>query len=302
MGLIGTCIATGVTGAVGTASADEDWTCPDCSATLEKSASFDLPKTWTGDKAEVNSDVGLHWFSSDYVGEDIGYLHDFAVSGGGAIEWNTTTVPGEYFQGQRYRIQGSQGEIRPNTSNDDHGVIPNGGSGPLNGWGGLILEQTIGTLFAGAAWFLAVDQKLRDKMGPANGFDFDVTDGFAYRDTPGDWSPGWFQCAFYHRVQYQSDYYAPDLEIRTSLKDDLPTWNNVNFDTTPQGYSTSTAVEPTSMSKSEREALGLKDVSGLGITREVDGEKYEVQYRSATAPYDNIEVTKSTEKVESTDR
>lgn len=302
MGLIGTGIATGVTGAVGTASAGEEWTCSNCSATLEKSASFDLPETWTGDKADIDSETGLHWFSSDYVGGDIGYLHDFAVSGGGAIEWNEPTVPGEYFKGHRYRIQGSQGEIRPNTSNDDHGVIPNGGSGALDGWGGLILEQTIGTLFAGAAWFLAVDQKLKEKMGPADGFDFGVADGFAYRDTPGYWDPGWFECAFYHRCQYQSDYYSPDLEIRSGLKDDLGTWNYVNFDTTPQGYSASTAVEPSSMTTNEREALGFEDVSGKGITREIDGQEYEVQYRARSAPYDSIEVTKSTEEGESPER
>ncbi|WP_128478659.1 hypothetical protein [Halorussus pelagicus] len=295
IGLAGASMAT-MTGAVGTASAGEDWTCSDCDVTLEKSDSFDLPETWQGDRADIDSKLGLHWFASDYVGEDIGYLHDFAVSGGGAIEWNEPTAPGEYFKGHKYKIQGSEGELRPNTSNDDHGVIPNGGSETLDGWGGLILEQTIGTFVAGAGYFLAVDKKLKEKMGPADGFDFDVSNGFAYRDTPGQLSLGWFECAFFHRCQYQSDYYSADLDIEASLKDSLNTWNNVKFSTTPQGYATSTAVEPTSMTASERKSLGLRDVSDKPITRVVDGKEYDVKYRSTSSPYDSIEVTKSTEK------
>lgn len=298
MGLLGACITTGVAGTVGTASAGEEWTCSNCSASLVKSASFDLPHTWVGDRADIDSELGLHWFSSDYVGGDIGWLHDFAVSGGGAIEWNTPTVPGEYFYGQKYKIQGSEGEIRPNTSNDDHGVIPNGDSGTLDGWGGLVLEQTIGTLVAGAGWFIAVDQELRDAMGPAQGFDFGVTNGFAYRDTKSYWSLGWFECAFFHRCQYESDYYSADLTINGSLKDNLPTWNNVTFSTDPQGDSLARTTDPSSMTAREREELGIKDVRDQNITHEIDGKEYQVQYRSRTAPYDGIQVTKSTEKAE----
>lgn len=296
MGLIGAGIATGVGGTAGTVGAGEEWTCSNCSASLVRSAPFDLPETWVGDRADIDSKLGLHWFASDFVGGDIGYLHDFAVSGGGAIEYNDPTFLAEYFKGQKYKIQGSQGEIRPNTSNDDHGVIPNGDSGTLEDWGGLILEQTIGTLVAGAGWFLAVNQELRDQMGPAQGFDFGVTDGFAYRDTPGSLSLGWFECTFFHRCQYESEFYEADLTINASLKDDIPTWNNVTFNTDPQGAGPLTAIEPDSMTASEREALNLNDVRDQNITREIDGKEYQVKYRSTTAPYDNIEVTKSTEK------
>lgn len=295
--LIGTGITTGIAGLSTTASAESDWTCRNCDVSLVESSSFDMPHDDDAQMGEVDSKIGLHWFGSDYVGGDHGWLHDFAVSGGGAIEYNRQgVILAEYFHGQKYKIRGTQGEMRPNVSNDDHGVKPDGEEGSLDDWGGLLLEQTIGTLASGAGWFLAVDKKLRKKMGPADGFDFGVPDGIAYRNTKDYWDSGWYNCAFYHRFQYESDQYDPQLIIEAALQDRMDVWSTVKFVTTPRGDPGGEPKSvPSTMSRSERNELGIRDVSDRQITRVIDGEEYKVKYRLENAPYEEIEVTKDRE-------
>lgn len=234
--------------------------------------------------------VPIHWFGSEYLGGSVGWQHELSISIGAAS--NTRY---DQLQGHRYKIQGPDGEILPETNNNRHGSYPDGSSGTILSWAEPLMATAVGTLSAGASWFIAAGNRLRQEMGPApDGFDFSIPDGFAFKNTNGRFFT-WKQCCCYHRVKYQSDLYRPKLELMGGISEyQNPLtggcrWKKTEF--TMEDYVVPSSSNPTRLSASEKSDLGIKKVpDSSDLTRTIDGEEVEVKYIATECPFQNVTV------------
>lgn len=283
------------------ASATGDWTCTtDCSPVTEAKSAYGISDSIDYSR---EGNASINWYSSDYVGGDYGWLHEFGVSGGAASESDSYTIINGELYGQRYEIQGPDGNILARTDQNYHGVHPGGsGSTSPETWAASLLKTAIGSVSIGASWFFGVTSILRSKLEPAEGFDFGVSNGFGYTNTID--TSAWNHACHYHRFVYTSNLYEPTLDVRSSIANSktaigLTEWENVDFTVNPaDGGSLSRDVEdPSELSQLRRRALGIERVpDDANQTRTIDGEEHTVKYRATQSPVSNVEVSKSASK------
>ncbi len=258
---------------------------------------------------ERDGSVSVHWKQSYWSSDKGAYVHIFSVSGGAG---STTTWLGGEIYGQRYRLETSQGDLQPSTQGNRHGQYPCDDEDEfIPSWAQPLMEAAIGTIHVGASWFLAVDEALRESMGHRpDGFDL-FAGGFEYGDMATSLtSPRpWGQCGFFHRVELESSYYSPsvDIEMGFSHHDSAGAtlWRElegtVDFFSTgdePE-FSTSSAAtaHPEELSDEVWKEYGIKDVRDAPVTAQSADSEVSVDYLVTKSPLsmDEFEVTEKSE-------
>lgn len=202
MGILG----TGGTAEVATASA---WECT--SGCPQETLAVEQPYLPGGYNYEREGSVTLHWHQSGYVDHLSAWLHTFSISGTAVTTGQTS---GKIY-GHRYRMECSDGDLQPSTQSNRHGVYPAEDDTYIPGWAQPLMEEAIGALSAGAGWWLAVGESVREAMGDnPDGYDI-FDDGFKYGDMATSlFSPiPWEECGFFHRVSLETKSIDPFVDV-----------------------------------------------------------------------------------------
>lgn len=298
-GVLGSIAAAGATSLVGFGSqrvagveSTDEWNCStDCPDTVLYDEEFSPGGGYKGGSA-------IHWFSSEYHEGD-GWEHELSVSVGAAS--TDLYTYGEILKGQRYKIQGPDGSILPRTAANKHGEFPGPNSGNVEQWAAGVLKTTLSTLSKTAApsWFFLITDVLRNKLAPADGFDFGVTNGFGHTNTVS--AKSWRECTSFHRIQYESDLFSPELNVQTSISDQMTAfnyyyWDNIDYNLADYSHPSS-LNNPTQLTTREMEDLPIRRVpEDERWTTVVDGEEREVTHIATECPFKNVEVSHSRTK------
>lgn len=294
-------IAAGAGGlVVGSSSAVADeWACTSstslCNGTTVDSGSHNLT---VSDRYECQTQSIVQHLNSVYANGQ--WLHDYAISGAATVEDTGCCVGIPQIQGQRYKIQGPDGQILAYTNNNYHGLHPkNGHSGLVEDVAQPVLQAVVGSFSVGASWMFTVNSIFHDKIAPQEGFDFSVPDGFGFTDV---YDYGEWNTVHYHRVRYESDLYEPTLSVRSDLSDyhsagGSTLWSNLEMVINPadgsplsvdQDNQTMTS-EPSTMSSQARKSAGIRKVpSDSNRTVMHKGEEHKVEYVAERPPVRNV--------------
>lgn len=294
--VLGSIATVGTTSLVGLGSqrvsASDEWQCnSDCPQSVVANKNFQTNGSYEGESA-------IHWLSSEYY-DGKGWEHELSFSMGAAS--TDLYTYGKVLQGQRYKIQGPDGAILPRVANDKHGEYPGPNSGQVAQWAAGLLQTTVSTLSgtAAPAWFYLITNTLRDALAPVDGFDTSVPDGFKHTNSVQQKS--WRECTSFHRFQYESNFFSPELNIRTSISDyvtalGLHYWDNIDYSMTNYSHPT-TLDDPTQLTDEDIRKLPVRRVSeDSQRTKTVDGEEYQLTHVATENPFKNIEVNKSRTK------
>lgn len=299
-GVLGSIAAAGATSLVGFGSqrvagveSTDEWNCStDCPDTVIRDDEFSPGGGYKGGSA-------IHWFRSVYLDTRNTWEHELSVSVGAASTDQYTY--GDVLQGQQYKIQGPDGSILARTSKNTHGEHPGPNSGEIEQWTAAVLKTTLSTLSKTAApsWFFLVTDKLRNKLGPVDGFDLGVPHGFKHTNTVSIKS--WRECTSFHQVQYESDLFSPELNVRTSISDlvtasNVYFWDDITYSLSDYSHPSS-LDDPTRLTAREMEELPIRRVpEDERLTTVVDGERHEVTHVATECPFKNVEVSHSRRK------
>ena len=277
----------------------DDWICTtDCDPTVVADSMYGMTNPYNYER-EGNATV--QWYSSDYA--DGKWTHEFAVTGAAGCEYNGGALaPSPELFGQRYKVQGNDGYIRPYVNSEFFGMVPSDGTGEVPDWASPLMDATVGAISVGSGWLLSANSVMRDKLKPTEGFDTTVPDGFGFTDIRG--LGVWDTCHF-HRTTYESDLYEPTVDVLSSVAESTTTsgytmWADVEFSINPadgEPLSVLQENDPSLMTNSQKEELGKKKVpsdSSYTITRE--GEELDVQYTATRPPIRDVEINRSTTK------
>lgn len=169
--------------------------------------------SWPGDYEISHT---MEWFRSTYTNDDT-WLHDFSIQGKACSRHQEYGSLIPECTGWGYRIEGPDGNVAPLTSEEYHGVYPQGDSGDAPEWVDVVMEGAVGAMSTPASILYTADE-LQELMEPADGFDFDVDDGFRWLLTHSYTDDGDEDVSMHHRVFYESSSYSPEIETNATVR------------------------------------------------------------------------------------
>ncbi|OAQ53886.1 hypothetical protein HTG_06355 [Natrinema mahii] len=293
--------------AVANVTADSDWNCnSDCPQEKITSEKLNIPDP-AGEEREGS--VAIHWKSSGFSSEVGDWIHVFSVSGGAS---STSDITGGHIYGQHYKLETSDGDLKPSTQSERHGQYPcDDEDEAIPGWAQPLMEASIGTINVGASWFLAVDEFLRESLGHRpDGFEI-FAGGFEYGDMATSlFSPrAWGQCGFFHRfelegsmsshVDFTLGFCHHDSSAATNWTDLEGTLDFFGDDAPGILTQTVSSPHPEEMPSEMWKEYGIKNVSDTQIRTQAAGSKATpIDYIATKSPLSikNVEITERKEE------